>query len=92
MVKARHILKHSLKAGMSAAMIAAILKAVPYIMASIQEAVDNGELDLDHLQVAGSDVLGTSGAAFVTGSISSAIVEALQSGKLGGAAKGATRQ
>lgn len=89
MVKARHILKHSLKAGMSAAMIAAILKAAPYILASIQEAVETGELDLDHLQTAGSDVLGTSGAAFVTGSISSAIVEALQSGKLGEAAKGA---
>lgn len=88
-IKARHILKHSLKAGMSAAMIAAVLKAGPYIISSIQELHANGELDFDHLQEAGSDVLETGAAAFITGAISSAVVEALQSGKLGEAAKGA---
>lgn len=89
MVKAKHILKHSLKAGMSAAMIAAVLKAAPYIISSIQELHANGELDFDHLQAAGSDVLETGASAFVTGAISSAVVEALQSGKLGEAATGA---
>jgi len=89
MVKARHILKHSLKAGMSAAMIAAVLKSAPYIITSIQELLEKGELDIDHLHAAGSDVAGTSATAFITGSLSSAIVEMLQSGKLGEAAKGA---
>lgn len=89
MVKARHILKHSLKAGMSAAMIAAVLKAAPYIISSIQELHANGELDFDHLQAVGSDILGTGATAFVTGAISSAVVEALQSGKFGEAATGA---
>lgn len=87
MMKARHILASSLKAGMSAAMIAAVLKAGPLLVSCIEELVATGEIDLDRLQDSGTDLATNSGAAFVTGSISSAIVEAMQSGLLGESAK-----
>lgn len=87
MIKAKHILASSLKAGMSAAMIAAVLKAGPLLVSCIEELVATGEIDLDRLQDSGTDLVTNSGAAFVTGSISSAIVEAMQSGILGESAK-----
>lgn len=87
MIKAKHILASSLKAGMSAAMIAAVLKAGPLLVSCIEELVATGEIDLDRLQDSGTDLATNSGAAFVTGSISSAIVEAMQSGLLGESVK-----
>ena len=87
MIKARHILASSIKAGMSAAMIAAVLKAGPLLVSCVEELVATGEVDLDRLQDSGTDLATNSGAAFVTGSISSAIVEAMHSGLLGESAK-----
>lgn len=87
MLRAKHILASSLKAGMSAAMIAAVLKAGPLLVSCVEELVATGEVDLDRLQDSGTDLATNSGAAFVTGSISSAIVEAMHSGLLGESAK-----
>lgn len=83
MLRARHILASSLKAGMSAAMIAAVLEAGPLLVSCVEELIATGEIDLDRLQDSGMDLATNSGAAFITGSISSAIVEAMQSGLLG---------
>lgn len=87
MIKAKHILASSLKAGMSAAMIAAVLKAGPLLVSCIEELVATGEIDLDRFQDSGTDLATKSGSAFVTGSISSAIVEAMRSGLLGESVK-----
>lgn len=83
MLKVRHVLSSSLKAGMSAAAIAAVLKTAPYVLAAIQEAYANGEVDIDHIKGAGTDVLTTSGGAFISGALSSAIVESMHAGLLG---------
>ncbi|NGM17503.1 hypothetical protein GMI70_05750 [Eggerthellaceae bacterium zg-893] len=90
MLKVRHILSSSLKVGMSAAAIAAVLKIAPYVLLAIQEVHSNGEVDIDHIKNAGTDVLSTGGGAFISGALSSAIAESMHAGVLGEAFKEAS--
>lgn len=83
LVRAHHIAKASLRAGISAAAIAALLQTAPSIIACIGELQRDGSIDLDRLREDGGDVLDTSGSAFLTGSITAALTDMVQSGKLG---------
>ena len=83
LMEAKHIAKASLKAGLSAAAIAALLQAAPSIIASIEELQREGEIDIERIKDDGRDVLSTGSAAFVTGALTAAITDMMQSGKLG---------
>lgn len=83
LMKAKHIAKASLKAGLSAAAIAALLQAAPSVIESIQELYRDGQIGLDRLREDGGDVIGAGGSAFITGALTAALTDIVQSGKLG---------
>lgn len=84
LIKAKHIAKASLKAGLSAAAIAALLQAAPSIIKAIQKLIKDGIIDFNRLQEDGAEAIGAGGSAFVTGALTAALTDMIESGKLGG--------
>ena len=82
------IVKTSLKAGVTAAAVAAALKAAPVIVSAVQDLVTTGDIDLETLASGGAESASAGAMAFVSGSISAALTEAMRSGMIGGAFEG----
>ena len=79
------VVRTSLNAGVTAAAVAAAFKAAPVIVAAVQELAATGDLDLEALASGGAESASAGAMAFVSGSASAALTEAMRSGMLGDA-------
>lgn len=82
-IKPRYILKQAMGAGSSAAIFQAALSAGPDIYQIIVDAATSGDIDEEALKQTGIDAIMNGSEGFVEGSVSSAVLVAAQTGKLG---------
>lgn len=83
----KYILKQSISAGTQAAAIQMALEVGPDIFAILREGIESGKIDKEQLEKDGIDAAIAGAKGFVEGSVSSALIIACQSGRLGVSAK-----
>ena len=83
LLDAELLLKNSLNAGLNAAIISLALKVGPEIYKSIEELIQNGELDEDDFKNIGFAALSGSAEGFIKGSVASALTTCCKTGILG---------
>ena len=83
LISGTDILKQSLKAGLSAAILTTIITMAPTILNGIGMLISNGKIDKDLFKEAGYDALDPAAKSFLTGTITSILVAACKTGKLG---------
>lgn len=76
-------LNQAVKAGLTAATITAITQLVPELYKAIDYLIKHGEITLNQLKKTGSNVISTSGDAFLRGSIAYGVEMAIQEGIFG---------
>lgn len=82
-IQLQDLARVALEAGMQAAALSAALQLAPVVAAAVQQALVDGELDLDALATLAHAVPGAALRSGVSGSLTAALVTATQSGMLG---------